>query len=144
MYKNTLVRFAAREAGVEALEDHAHRSDGDRVRAAVMPPPRPRRCATTPGPTRPRGQGRRCWAPRSLSATDVEALADCPPERSLLAQLAGAFQAPLVKMAGLLAALPRNFAYGLKALIDRTRAASRRPPPPNPPPAQLQETPPWQ
>ena len=37
----------------------------------------------------------------------------------LLAQLAGAFQAPLVKLAGLLQALPRNFAYGLKALIDQ-------------------------
>ncbi len=37
----------------------------------------------------------------------------------MLAQLAGAFQAPLVKLAGLLQALPRNFAYGLKALIDQ-------------------------
>ena len=37
----------------------------------------------------------------------------------LLAMLAGALQAPLVKTAGLLQALPRNFAYGLKALIDQ-------------------------
>ena len=42
----------------------------------------------------------------------------CRPARSLLARLAGALQAPLVKLAGLLQALPRNFAYGLKALID--------------------------
>ncbi len=42
----------------------------------------------------------------------------------LLAQLAGAFQAPLVKMAGLLQALPRNFAYGLKALIDQGGAGA--------------------
>ena len=54
-----------------------------------------------------------------LSAGDVQALADLPPRDVLLAQLAGAFQAPLVKMAGLLQALPRNFAYGLKALIDQ-------------------------
>ena len=40
----------------------------------------------------------------------------------LLAQLAGAFQAPLVKTAGLLQALPRNFAYGLKALIEKQTA----------------------
>ena len=38
--------------------------------------------------------------------------------------LAGAFQAPLVKTAGLLQALPRNFAYGLKALIDQKEAAA--------------------
>jgi large subunit ribosomal protein L10 len=37
----------------------------------------------------------------------------------LLAQLAGAFQAPLVKAAGLFQAFTRNFAYGLKALVDQ-------------------------
>ena len=42
-----------------------------------------------------------------------------PPRDVLLAQLAGAFQAPMVKLAGLLQALPRNFAYGLAALIDQ-------------------------
>ena len=54
-----------------------------------------------------------------VSAKDVEALADLPPRDVLLAQLAGAFQAPMVKLAGLLQALPRNFAYGLAALIDQ-------------------------
>ncbi len=54
-----------------------------------------------------------------LSAGEVQALADLPSRDVLLAQLAGAFQAPLVKLAGLLQALPRNFAYGLKALIDQ-------------------------
>ncbi len=37
----------------------------------------------------------------------------------LLAKLAGAMAAPMVQFAGLLEALPRNFAYGLKALIDQ-------------------------
>jgi large subunit ribosomal protein L10 len=32
-------------------------------------------------------------------------------------------QAPLVKTAGLLQALPRNMAYGLKALVDQKSAA---------------------
>ena len=58
----------------------------------------------------------------ALSAKDVEALADLPPREVLLAQLAGAIQAPLVKTAGLLQALPRNMAYGLKALIDQKAA----------------------
>ena len=60
---------------------------------------------------------------KSLSDSDVQALADLPSRDVLLAQLAGAFQAPMVKMAGLLQALPRNFAYGLKALIDQREAA---------------------
>lgn len=58
-----------------------------------------------------------------LSASDVVAIADLPSREELLARLAGAFQAPLVKTAGLLQALPRNFAYGLSALIDQRSAA---------------------
>ena len=58
-----------------------------------------------------------------LSAQDTSALADVAPREQLLAQLAGAFAAPMQKMAGLLAALPRNFAYGLKALIDQKGGA---------------------
>jgi len=61
-------------------------------------------------------------AGRPLTATDVEALADLPPREVLLAQLAGALQAPLVKTAGLLQALPRNMAYGLRALLDQKAA----------------------
>ena len=41
----------------------------------------------------------------------------------LLARLAGGLAAPMVQFAGLLQALPRNFAYGLKALIDQKEAA---------------------
>ena len=54
-----------------------------------------------------------------LSAADAGALADVAPREVVLAQLAGALAAPLQKMAGLLQALPRNFAYGLAALIDK-------------------------
>ena len=58
-----------------------------------------------------------------LNAADVIALAELPSREVLLAQLAGAFQAPMVKTAGLLQALPRNMAYGIKALIDQRDAA---------------------
>lgn len=54
-----------------------------------------------------------------LSASEAAALADVAPRDVLLAQLAGAMAAPLVQLAGLLQALPRNLAYGLKALIDQ-------------------------
>jgi len=46
-------------------------------------------------------------------------LADLPGREMLLAQLAGGFAAPLTKFAGLLQALPRNFAFALSALIDK-------------------------
>src|SRR5882672_1358144 len=55
---------------------------------------------------------------RVMSQADMAALADVPPREELLARLAGGFQAPLVKAAGLFQAFTRNFAYGLKALID--------------------------
>ena len=60
---------------------------------------------------------------KALSGKDVEALAELPSREVLLARFAGALQAPLVKTAGLLQALPRNMAYGLKALIDQKEAA---------------------
>jgi large subunit ribosomal protein L10 len=56
---------------------------------------------------------------RVLSSTEMEALADVPPREVLLARLAGGFQAPLVKAAGLFQAFTRNMAYGIKALVDQ-------------------------
>jgi large subunit ribosomal protein L10 len=53
-----------------------------------------------------------------LDASQVQALADLPSREVLLAQLAGALQAPLTKTAQLLNALPQKFAYALSALIE--------------------------
>src|SRR5262245_21126798 len=58
-----------------------------------------------------------------LVPKEIEALAELPSREVLLAQIAGAFQAPLVKAAGLFQALPRSLAYGVKALIDQRVAA---------------------
>ena len=54
-----------------------------------------------------------------LTPADLAALADVPPRDVLLARLAGGFQAPMVKAAGLFQAFTRNMAYGVKALIDQ-------------------------
>ncbi len=56
---------------------------------------------------------------RTLVPGDISALADVPPREVLLARLAGGFQAPLTKAAGLFQAFTRNMAYGLKALVDQ-------------------------
>jgi large subunit ribosomal protein L10 len=58
-------------------------------------------------------------ASRTLTAREIEALADVPPRDQLLARLAGGFQAPLTKAAGLFQAFTRNFAYGIKAYLDQ-------------------------
>jgi len=57
--------------------------------------------------------------PRVLSSGEVESLAEIEPRDVLLARLAGGFQAPLVKAAGLFQAFTRNFAYGIKAYVDQ-------------------------
>jgi len=80
---------------------------------------------------------------RVLSQADMAALADVPPREVLLARLAGGFQAPLVKAAGLFQAFTRNMAYGLKALVDQRIAAGEGLPAPEPEPeaAATVETP---
>ena len=62
-------------------------------------------------------------AKKLVSANDVQVLADLPSREVMLSQFAGLLQSPLVKTASLLQALPRNMAYGLKALVDQKEAA---------------------
>ena len=117
IYKNTLVRFAARDLGLEiedlltgptaiafvdgdpvavakALRDFARNNQNLVVKGGVL-------------------------GDKLLSADETRALADVAPREELLARLAGAMAAPMVQFAGLLQALPRNFAYGLAALIEQ-------------------------
>ena len=69
---------------------------------------------------------------RVLSQSEMAALADVAPREVLLARLAGGFQAPLVKAAGLFQAFTRNMAYGLKALVDQRIAGGEGLPEPEP------------
>lgn len=121
VYKNTLARFAAREAGIEALEALLIGPTGITfVSGDVAAAAKALRDASKANPLLIIKGG--SLGKNALSAKDIEALADLPPRDVLLAQIAGAFQAPLVKTASLLQALPRNFAYGLKALIEKQAA----------------------
>ena len=120
IYKNTLVRFAARDLGLDidemltgptaiafvptdstgdpvlvakALKDFAKGNQALVVKGGVL-------------------------GEKMLSAADATALADVAPREVLLSQFAGALQAPMAQMAGLLQAPMREFASLLKALID--------------------------
>jgi large subunit ribosomal protein L10 len=123
VYKNTLARFAAAKAGLDALQEllvgpTALTFTGqDSVAAAKAL----RDVARTNPALVIKGGA---LGTSLLSAADITALAELPSREELLARFAGALQAPLAKTAGVLAALPRNFAYGLAALIDRQSAAA--------------------
>ena len=122
VYKNTLARFAARDAGIDGLEDLLVGPTGITfVQGDVAAAAKALRDLSKTNPLLVLKGG--SLGKAVLSAKDVEALADLPSRDVLLAQFAGALQAPLVKTAGLLQALPRNFAYGLKALIEQKEAA---------------------
>jgi large subunit ribosomal protein L10 len=128
VYKNTLVRFAAREAGLEIEElltgptaiafvgDRADGAPGDAVLVAKAL----RDFARTNPALVVKGG---VMDDKALSADDARALADVEPREVLLSRLAGGFAAPMQQFAGLLQALPRNFAYGLSALIEKGGAA---------------------
>jgi large subunit ribosomal protein L10 len=118
IYKNTLARLGARSAGIDTLDEMLTgptaiafvQGDAAAVAKALRDYARGNPALVVKGGLL--GQ-------RVLTANEVTALADLPSRDVILAQLAGALQAPIAQFAGLLAALPRNFAYGLKALIDQ-------------------------
>ncbi len=122
VYKNTLVRRAADEAGMSALNEQLVGPTGVMfVSGDIATAAKALRDYSKANPLLVIKGG--LLGTKLVSEKDVQALADLPSREVLLAQLAGAFQAPMTKMAGLLQALPRNFAYGLKALIDQKEAA---------------------
>ena len=117
VYKNTLAKFAADRAGLEGLKELLTGPTAltfvgeDSVAAAKALRDTAR---TNPLLVLKGGS----LGTNVLTAADITALADLPSREELLAQFAGALQAPLVKTAGLLQALPRCLAYGISAIID--------------------------
>jgi large subunit ribosomal protein L10 len=122
IYKNTLVRFAARELDLEiddmlvgptALTFVSKGEDGSGDPVLVAKALR----AFAKGNENLEIKGG-LLGDQLLTAAEVDQLARIAPRDELLAKLAGGLAAPMQKMAGLLEALPRSFAYGLAALID--------------------------
>ena len=142
IFKNTLARRAAHDAGLDELAESlegpvaiafVRREGGDAVTAAKA-----LRDFAKANPNLVLKGG--ILGQRLMTSGDIESLADVPPRDVLLARLAGGFQAPMVKAAGLFQAFTRNMAYGVKALIDQRIEGGEalvrraRPPNPNPPP----------
>jgi large subunit ribosomal protein L10 len=121
VYKNTLVRIASRELGLElddlltgptAIAFVRTGSGGDPVTVAKA-----LRDFAKGNPNLVVKGG--VLGEKLLSEADAKALADVAPREELLARLAGLMAAPMQQFAGLLQAVPRDFAYGLQALIDQ-------------------------
>jgi large subunit ribosomal protein L10 len=124
IYKNTLVRFAARAEGLEiedllvgptAIAFIREGADGETTDPVVVAKALRDFGRTNPALVVKGG----IMGGAALSAADARALADIEPREVLLSRLAGGLAAPMQGFASLLQALPRNFAYGLKALIDQ-------------------------
>lgn len=118
VYKNTLVRRAADQAGLADLQPLltgptaiAFVSGDAAVAAKTL-----RDFAKTAPALIIKGG---LLGTRFLTPSDASALAELPSRDVLLARIAGGLAAPMQKFAGLLQALPRNFAYGLAALIEK-------------------------
>jgi large subunit ribosomal protein L10 len=129
VYKNTLVRFAARDLGLDldeqltgptAIAFVPTGSGGDPVAVAKA-----LREFAKGNPNLVVKGG--VLGEKLLSAADAKALADVAPREELLAKLAGLMAAPMVQFAGLLQAVPRDFAYGLQALIAQGGAPGAPP-----------------
>jgi len=121
VYKNTLVRFAARELGLEMDELLTGPTaiafvDGDPVAVAKA---LKEFAKTNPALVIKGG----VLDGQLIDESGVKALAEVEPREVLLARFAGLLAAPMQQFAGLLQALPRDFAYGLQALIDQGGAA---------------------
>ncbi|CAB4718693.1 MAG: 50S ribosomal protein L10 [Actinobacteria bacterium] len=107
VYKNSLARLAALQTGAEALSSELVGPTAIAfVKGDVAAAAKVLREASKVNPQLVLKGG--VMGDKFLSAKDVEVLADLPSRETLLAMFAG-----------LLTALPRNLAYGLKALIDQ-------------------------
>jgi large subunit ribosomal protein L10 len=121
IYKNTLAKLAIREAGLDTLDEFMTGPTAlTFVKGDVAGAAKALRDSAKTLPALVVKGG--VLGDAALSDADVKVLADLPSRDELLAQFAGALQAPLVKTAGLLQALPRNFAYGLSELINKQAA----------------------
>ena len=126
VYKNTLVRRAAADAntgdeftellvGPTALAFTETTPDGDPGDVAAVAKALRDFAKTNPDLVLKGG----LFEGQFVDADTLKQLADIEPREVLLAKLAGAMAAPMTTMAGLLQAIPRDFAYGLKALVDQ-------------------------
>jgi len=122
VYKNTLARFGAKDAGLDDLAELLVgpsaitfvKGDASIVAKTLRDHAKVDQMLVLKGGV---------VGGKSVSAAELKVLADLPPREVLLAQFARMLQAPLNKTANLLQAPLRRVAYGIKSLIESKDAA---------------------
>lgn len=121
--KNTMIRIAANDLGIEGLDPYLHGtttlafSHADEATAAkkireFFAKDKDPKFVVKAG----------ILEGKVLNAEGVKALADLPSREVLLSQLLGGIQAPLVGVAGVINGLLSGFAYALDARIKQLEA----------------------
>ena len=128
VYKNSLVRFAAKELDLEIEEllvgptaiaftgTRPDGKDGDPVSVAKA-------LANFSKDNENLVIKGGMLDGKLLTTDEIVALSKIAPREELLAKLAGGMAAPMQQMAGLLKAVPQKFAYALSALIEASGGA---------------------
>ena len=117
VYKNTLVRRAAHENGLDGLDPLLEGPTAIAfVREDVATVAKVLRDFARTHPSLVVKGG--LVGTSLLDARTTASLAELPTREVLLAQVAGAFAAPMQRFAALLAAVPQKMAYALSALIE--------------------------
>ena len=138
VYKNTLVRLAVSDLGIEGLEDLLVgptalafvSGDAAGVAKALKTFRKENENLVIKGGI---------LGDSLMDESQVLALADLPSREELLARLAGGFAAPMQQMAALMNAVMAKFGYGLQALIDTGGAPEAAAPTEDTPPEETPE-----
>jgi large subunit ribosomal protein L10 len=118
VFKNTLVRIAADQSGLAELDQLLVGPTGlTFVSGDVAEVAKSLRDLSKAKPALVIKGG--VLSGKPIGAQAALALADLPSRDALLSQIAGVMAAPMRDFAGLLKALPQNFAYALSALVEK-------------------------
>jgi large subunit ribosomal protein L10 len=122
IYKNTLVRFAAHDLGIETLDPMLEgptaiafaKTDAAAAAKVLRDFARANPLLIVKGGL---------LDDKVVDADATKALADLPSRETLLSQIAGLFAAPMAQMASLLEAVPKSFLYAVQALVEKGGAS---------------------
>ena len=122
VYKNTLVKIAARDGSMSAVEGMVGgpvaitfiNGEVSAVAKAMREIAKENEALKLKGAV---------VDGKAVDVKGLRALADLPSREVMLAKLAGLLKAPMANTAYMLSALPRKAAYGLKALVEQKEAA---------------------
>ncbi len=119
--KNTLLRLAAKNTGIECLSDLLEGPTA--IAIAGNDPVAPAKVLTEFAKANNKFELKGgALGGKLLSAEDIKALADLPSREVLLGRLLGSINAPVSNFVGVLAAVPRSFVQVLAAIQDKKAA----------------------